>query len=96
MTVKELYGKYGAKRGFTKEEIKEFDQVCGWCANFDTSDDEEYQTRLFNMIDLIIHDNRFDYLSKLDKINFLVSLNKTWRKWSERVLNCRQYENVED
>lgn len=94
MTVQELYAKYGTKRGFTEEETKEFDQICGWCYHFDTSEDEEYQSRIFNMIDSIIHNPSLDYMSRLDKIDFLVDLNKTWREWQKKVENCRDIEGM--
>lgn len=79
MTRDEAMEKYYIRRGFSEEEGKEWSQVVGWCATRETIDDEEYQTRSLNLIDSIIHNDRLDYISKLEKINFFLGLHKSLR-----------------
>lgn len=69
--------KYYIRRGFSEEESKEWSQVVGWCATRETLDNEEYQTRCLNLIDSIIHNNKLDYISKLEKIKFFLDLHKS-------------------
>lgn len=64
-------------RGFTKEEKKEYDQILGWCHEFNTNNDIEYQKRLLEFIKHIINEDRFDYVSKLCKLQQLIIYNKS-------------------
>ena len=73
----EMMEKYYIRRGFSEEESKEWSQVVGWCATRETLDNEEYQTRCLNLIDSIIHNNKLDYISKLEKIKFFLDLHKS-------------------
>lgn len=84
---KEWYEKYNLKRGFSQEEIKEFDQVVGICGMFDTIDDIEYQNRLFNFIKTIIDNPKLDYISKLDKLKTITDTNKSLKLFSDERWN---------
>ena len=64
-------------RGFTEEEKKECDQIIGWCHEFNTNNDIEYQKRLFEFIKHVIDEDRFDYVSKLCKLEQLIIHNKS-------------------
>lgn len=77
MTRDEAMEKYYIRRGFSEEENKEWSQVVGWCATRETLDDEEYQTRCLNLIDSIIHNDKLDYISKLEKVKFFLDLHKS-------------------
>lgn len=73
--------KYTPSRGLNESEKKEYDQVLGYCHHMDTKCDIEYQNRLFNLMKMIINNDRFDYVSKLDKLFFLLDLNKTYKSF---------------
>lgn len=93
MTGQERYERLSVSRGLNESQRKEYEQVMGWCAHFDTLNDEEYQSRTFNVIDNIIHNDKLDYLSKLDKIYLLICLNKTWQYYwehREELLNINE------
>lgn len=77
MTRDEMMEKYYIRRGFSEEESKEWSQVVGWCAIYETLDNEEYQTRCLNLIDSIIHNDKLDYISKLEKVKFFLDLHKS-------------------
>ena len=81
MTTKERLEKYGITRGFNNAEETEYDQILGICSTGDTIDNHEYQNRLFNMIDCIIHKENLDYMSKMDKLYLIIATNMTWQKW---------------
>lgn len=73
----EVMEKYYIRRGFTEEESKEWSQVVGWCAIYETIENEEYQTRCLNLIDSIIHNDKLDYISKLEKVKMMLDLHKS-------------------
>lgn len=81
-------------RGFTKEEKKEYDQVLGYCHKINIDDDEEYKTRIVKLIDNIIHNDRFDIVSKLDKLYELISLNKSLRDY-HNYIKTEYRENIQ-
>lgn len=83
MTGKQRYEKLRLKRGFNIEEEKEYDQVLGYCSHIETDSDVEYQQRLFGVIKSIIDNNNLDYISKLEKLNVLLTTNKSLDKWFE-------------
>lgn len=77
--------KYAPSRGFNGFEKKEYDQVLGDGCHIDTKNDTEYQKRLFNLMRRIIDNDKLDYISKLDKLSFLIDLNKSYKSfWEER------------
>lgn len=77
--------KYTPSRGFNESEKKEYDQVLGGGCHIDTENDTEYQKRLFNLMKMIIDNDRLDYISKLDKLSFLIDLNMSYKLfWEER------------
>ena len=77
MTRDEMMEKYYIRRGFSEEENKEWSQVVGWCATRETLDDEEYKTRFLNLMDSIIHNDKLDYISKLEKVKMMLDLHKS-------------------
>lgn len=81
-----MYENFRLKRGLNPDEEKEYDQVLGVCAHIETDDNNEYQERLFNLIKSIIDNKNLDYISKLEKLNILLTTNKSlelYRKsWS--------------
>lgn len=81
MNVEEWQEKYGSKRGLTDNEIIEFDWLTIMGSNIETTSDAEYQKRLFDFIDFIIHNDALDYISKLDKLHTLV-VNKSLKSFS--------------
>lgn len=81
MTRNEVMEKYHIRRGFSEEEFKEWSQVVSWCANRETLDDEEYQTRSLNLIDSIIHNDKLDYISKLDRLKLFLNIHKSLKSF---------------
>jgi hypothetical protein len=77
----EVMEKFYIRRGFSEEESKEWSQVVGWCATRETLDDEEYQTRSLNLIDSIIHNDKLDYISKLDKIKLFLDTHRSLKSF---------------
>lgn len=77
LTGEQRYEKFRLKRGFNLEEEKEYDQVLGVCSRIETDNNNEYQERLFNIIKLIIDNHNLDYISKLEKLNILLTTNKS-------------------
>ena len=81
-----MYENFRLKRGLNPDEEKEYDQVLGVCSHIETDDNNEYQERLFNLIKSIIDNQNLDYISKLEKLNILLTTNKSlelYRKsWS--------------
>lgn len=63
--------------GENLEKIKEYDQVLGVCSHIETDNNNEYQERLFNIIKSIIDNHKLDYISKLEKLNILLTTNKS-------------------
>lgn len=86
MTAEEWQERYGLQRGFDDSESKNFFEHVGLGLNFDTINDIEYQERLFDFIEYIIHKKDLDYVSKLEKIHLLVDANFCRRKFRENVL----------
>lgn len=72
-----MYEKFRLKRGLNPDEEKEYDQVLGVCSHIETDDNNEYQERLFNLIKSIIDNQNLDYISKLEKLNILLTTNKS-------------------
>ena len=58
------------------------------------NDDEEYKTRIVKLIDNIIHNDRFDIVSKLDKLYELISLNKSLQEYRDYIKN-EYRENIQ-
>lgn len=83
MTHEQRYEKFRLKRGFNLEEEKEYDQVLGYCSHIETDNNIEYQQRLFNVIKSIVDNNNLDYISKLEKLNILLTTNKSLNEWFE-------------
>lgn len=77
-----MYEKFRLKRGLNPDEEKEYDQVLGVCSHIETDDNNEYQERLFNLIKSIIDNQNLDYISKLEKLNILLTTNKSLELYS--------------
>ena len=77
-----MYEKFRLKRGLNPDEEKEYDQVLGVCSRIETNDNNEYQERLFNLIKSIIDNHNLDYISKLEKLNILLTTNKSLELYS--------------
>ena len=77
-----VYEKFRLKRGLNPDEEKEYDQVLGVCSHIETDDNNEYQERLFNLIKSIIDNHNLDYISKLEKLNILLTTNKSLELYS--------------
>jgi hypothetical protein len=77
-----MYENFRLKRGFNPDEEKEYDQVLGVCSYIETVDNNEYQERLFNLIKSIIDNHNLDYISKLEKLNILLTTNKSLELYS--------------
>lgn len=84
-----MYEKLSIKRGFTPDEVKEYDQVLGVCLHIETNNNKEYQERLFNLIKSIIDNHNLDYISKLEKLNILLTSNKSLSLYRDSVLTAR-------
>jgi hypothetical protein len=78
-----MYEKFRLKRGLNPDEEKEYDQVLGVCSHIETDDNNEYQERLFNLIKSIIDNHNLDYISKLEKLNILLTTNKSLELYSD-------------
>lgn len=77
-----MYEKFRLKRGLNPDEEKEYDQVLGVCSRIEINDNNEYQERLFNLIKSIIDNHNLDYISKLEKLNILLTTNKSLELYS--------------
>jgi hypothetical protein len=77
-----MYENFRLKRGLNPDEEKEYDHVLGVCSYIETVDNNEYQERLFNLIKSIIDNHNLDYISKLEKLNILLTTNKSLELYS--------------
>lgn len=78
---------YYVDRGFTEEESKEYDWVFSIGINTKTTEDNEFINRLYKMIESIIHNEKLDYISKLQKIHLLVEPNMSLKDFYKRSFN---------
>lgn len=89
MEENHIYEKFSIKRGFTPDEVKEYDQVLGVCSHIETDDNVEYQERLFNLIKSIVDNPNLDYISKLEKLNILLTTNKSLKLYRDSFLTLK-------
>ena len=72
---------YYVKRGFTDEEKEEYNYLLLKGINLKTNEDFKFICRLYKMIELILHNDKFDYMSKLQKIYLLIHLNMSFKNF---------------
>ena len=85
--------KYYVRRGFTKEENEEWDYVFSIGINTKTTENSEFISRLYKMIESIIHNDNLDYISKLHKIHLLVDPNMSLKDFYTRSFNFPTNKN---